>query len=95
MFSMVMSVSNLWEMVKNREAWSAMVHGLQRVRHDWATEQQHWNEEGTEAHAGILPGESCGQRSLVGYSHGVAKSRAEATDHSYTGIHMGMLCVCI
>jgi len=25
------------EMVKDREAWSAVVHGSQRVRHDWAT----------------------------------------------------------
>ena len=52
--SMDMSVSNLWEMVKDREAWSAAVHGLQRVRHDWATARQHGSEEGTAAHAGIL-----------------------------------------
>jgi len=36
-----MSLSKLWEIVKNREAWSAAVHGLQRVRLDLATEQQH------------------------------------------------------
>ena len=29
-----MSFSMLWEMVKDREAWCAAVHGLQRVRYD-------------------------------------------------------------
>ena len=37
--SMQMSLSKLWEMVKDREAWNAQSMGLKRVRHHWATEQ--------------------------------------------------------
>ena len=36
--SMHMNLSKLTMMVKDREAWRAAVHGLQRIRHDWATE---------------------------------------------------------
>ena len=38
--AMDMSLRKLQEMVKDREAWCAVVHGLQRVGHDSATEQQ-------------------------------------------------------
>ena len=34
-----MSLSKLWEMGKDREAWHVAVHALQRVGHDWATKQ--------------------------------------------------------
>ena len=36
--SMNVSLSRLWDLVMDREACRAAVHGLQRVRHDWATE---------------------------------------------------------
>ena len=38
--SMDMNLSKLGETVKDREAWCAIVHGLQRVGHNFATEQQ-------------------------------------------------------
>ena len=38
--SIDMSLSKVQKIVKDREAWHAAVHGIQRVRHNSATEQQ-------------------------------------------------------
>ena len=45
--SMDMSLSKLWELVKDREAWCAAVMGFQRVGHDWVTELN-WTYMGDE-----------------------------------------------
>ena len=38
--SLDVSLSKFWETVKDREAWHAADHGLQRVGHNLATEQK-------------------------------------------------------
>jgi len=41
---MDMSLSKLWDLVMDRQAWRAAVYGSQSVRHDWAKELN-WTDE--------------------------------------------------
>ena len=50
-----MSLSKLWELAMDREAWHAVVHGIAK---NWTRRQWHPTPV-------LLPGESQGQRSLV------------------------------
>ena len=37
--AMDMNLGKFWEVVRDREAWHAAVHGVQRDRQYWVTEQ--------------------------------------------------------
>ena len=63
--SVDMSLSTLWEMVKDREAWRASVHGLQRVGHDLATGQQQPMLAGLDKRWGLSYGEVAYLRSFA------------------------------
>jgi len=53
--SMDINLCNIWETVKDREAWHAAVHGVTRVGHDWTTKQlQHVKNDDLSGNALII-----------------------------------------
>ena len=67
--SMHMGLGELWELVMDREAWRAVVHGVTKSRtwlSDW-TELNEVIEKERQSTPAFLSGESHGQRSLAGY----------------------------
>ena len=63
---MDMNLSKLWVMVKDREAWSAVFHGVTEL--DMTERLNNKNHRKWEPTSVFVPGKPHGQRTLMGYS---------------------------
>ena len=64
--SMDMSLNKLWEVVEDREAWSAVFHGVTEL--DMTERLNNKNHRKWEPTSVFVPGKPHGQRTLMGYS---------------------------
>ena len=72
--SMDVNLSELWEMVMDREAWRAAIHGVTKSQTRLVTELNSTDEGYSISSKVFLPRESHGQRSLHATVHKVAQS---------------------
>ena len=78
--SMDVSLSELWELVMDREAWCAAIHGVAKSRTQ--LRQQMHNEVEHLFVCLFVIGKSHGRRSLVGYSPW-GRKELDTTEHTF------------
>ena len=95
--SMDMCLRKLRELVMDREAWSAAVHGSQRVGHDGTTEQQQ-QRTFLELSLRACPGEDQGSRCHWGTAKTVKQEdcrNSACSRHSDCGKTLGSAPLCL